>query len=193
MSEQDEERFAILMNISDERTLTRNGFKFEELMYDSTALSDYRKQYPQTKQTVKKIIKIDPDDISYIYVYLEELNGYLKVPCTDPSDYTKGLSIYEHKAIKKINREIIRESKDSVGLARARMAIHERVKQEQEAFLTSKTKAKLTAVKKQAQIADVSNTGIGSIKCLEKETKQPKISNIKYLLDDWDDEVEAFE
>lgn len=193
MSGQDEERFSILMNISDERTLTRNGFKFEELMYDSTALSDYRKQYPQTKQTVKKIIKIDPDDISYIHVYLEELNGYLKVPCTDPSDYTKGLSIYEHKVIKKINREIIRESKDGVGLAKARMAIYDRVKEEQEAFNLSKKNTKLSAVKKQAQLSDVSNTGRGTINVLGDNPKTEKQVETKVILEEWDDDLEAFE
>jgi putative transposase len=48
MSTEDEQRFTMLMGITDERTLTRNGFKYEELMYDSTALADYRKRYPQT-------------------------------------------------------------------------------------------------------------------------------------------------
>ncbi|BED87911.1 transposase [Pseudoalteromonas sp. MM1] len=193
MSEEEEARFTMLMRISDSRTLGRNGIKFEELMYDSTALADYRKHYPQTKETVKKLIKVDPDDISKIYVYLEELESYLEVPCTDPTGYTDGLSIYEHKIIKKINRETIRESKNSLGLAKARMAIHERVKQEQEAFIESKTKAKITAVKKQAQIADVSNTGTGTIKVSEKSAApvQKNISND--LFDDWDDDLEAFE
>ena len=193
MSEEEEARFDMLMRISDSRTLTRNGFKYQELMYDSTALADYRKHYPQTKETVKKLIKVDPDDISKIYVYLEELESYLEVPCTDPTGYTDGLSIYEHRIIKKINRETIRESKNSLGLAKARMAIHERVKQEQEVFIASKTKAKITAVKKQAQIADVSNTGKGTIK-VSKENEasvQKHISNDTF--DDWDDDLEAFE
>ena len=193
MSEEEEARFDMLMRISDSRTLTRNGIKYQELMYDSTALADYRKHYPQTKETIKKLIKVDPDDISKIYVYLEELESYLEVPCTDPTGYTDGLSIYEHKIIKKINREIIRESKDSLGLAKARMAIHERVRQEQEAFIESKTKAKITTVKKQAQIADVSNTGTGTIKVSEKSAApvQKNISND--IFDDWDDDLEAFE
>lgn len=197
MSAEDEQRFTVLMGISDERTLTRNGFKFEELMYDSTALADYRKHYPQTKETIKKIIKVDPDDLSSIHVYLEELGGYLKVPCTDNSDYTQGLSLHEHKVIKKINREIIREGKDNLGLAKARMAIYARVKQEQEAFQISNTKAKISGVKKQAQLADVSNTGQGTIR-LESEELLPSLpkkseSNISNLLEHWDDDVEAFE
>nr|WP_193988258.1 Mu transposase C-terminal domain-containing protein [Lelliottia steviae] len=193
MNEEDEARFTMLMRISDSRTLSRNGIKFQELMYDSTALADYRKHYPQTKETIKKLIKVDPDDISKIYVYLEELESYLEVPCTDPTGYADGLSIYEHKIIKKVNRETIRESKSSLGLAKARMAIHERVKQEQEAFIASKTKAKITSVKKQAQIADVSNTGKGTIKVSDENeaSEQKKISNNTF--DDWDDDLEAFE
>ena len=193
MNQEEEEKFSILMNISGERTLTRNGFKFEELMYDSTALSEYRKHYPQTKETIKKIIKVDPDDISKIYVYLDELNSYLEVPCTDPTGYTKNLSIHEHKTIKKINREIIRESKDVLGLAKARMAIHERVKQEQETFIKSKTKRKISSVKKQAQLADISNTGKSTIKISEEViTPEPDIKN-NDIFDDWNNDLEAFE
>ena len=197
MSTEDEQRFTVLMGISGERTLTRNGFKFEELMYDSTALADYRKHYPQTKETIKKIIKVDPDDLSSIHVYLEELGGYLKVPCTDNSDYTHGLSLHEHKVIKKINREIIREGKDDLGLAKARMAIHARVKQEQEAFIASKTKAKITAVKKQAQLADVSSTGQNTIKMKSDDQSLllPNKSAAKqiHIFENWDDDLEAFE
>jgi putative transposase len=193
MNNDEAERFSVLMYISDERTLTRNGFKFEELMYDSTALADYRKHYPQTKETIKKIIKVDPDDISKIHVYLEELNGYLEVPCTDPTDYKKSLSIHEHKMIKKINREEIRGSKDSLGLANARMAMHERVKQEQEFFIMSNSKRKIASVKKQAQLADISNTGKSTIKVSEQKAApaQENISND--IFDNWDDDLEAFE
>jgi len=172
--------------------LTRNGFKFEELMYDSTALADYRKLYPQTKETSKKLIKVDPDDISKIYVFLEELKGYLEVPCTDPTGYTKNRSIYEHKAIKKINREEIRESKDCLGLAKARMGIHERIKQEQDLFIASKSKAKLSSVKKQAQLTDVSNTGTSTILIQEDIPSAPKSNDTDDIFDDWDEDLEAF-
>lgn len=164
MSTDDEERFKVLMFISDERTLTRNGIKFEELMYDSTALSDYRKSYPQKSETNKKIIKIDPDDLSSIHVYLEELGGYLKVPCTDKTGYTQKLSLHEHKIIKQFNRELLREGRDDLGLAKARMAMHERVKQEQELFSSSAAKVKISGANKQAKIMDVSSTGRGTIK-----------------------------
>lgn len=193
MNEEEEERFSVLMYISDKRKLSRNGIKFEDLMYDSTALSDYRKHYPQTKETIKKIIKVDPDDISKIYIYLEELNAYIEVPCTDPTGYTKGLSIYEHRIIKKINREEIRESKDCLGLAKARMATHERIQEEQDVFMAFKGKAKISSVKKQAQLADVSNTGKGSIKMSDDKITLVSEQTSTDIFDDWDDDIEAFE
>ena len=84
-----------------------------------------------------------------------------------------------------------------MGLAKARMAIHARVKQEQEAFNVSVSKVKISGAKKQAQLMNISNTGQGTIK-LEKEkpteplAKQvtPKISN---FLKKWDDDLEDFE
>jgi putative transposase len=198
MEDKEEQRFTVLMRISDERTLTRNGFKFEDLMYDSTALGDYRKRYPQTKGSVKKIIKVDPDDISSIHVYLEELGGYLDVPCTDASEYTKGRSLHEHKIIKKFNRETIRESKDGLGLAKARMAIYDRIQQEQEIFKSSKSNRKMPAAKKQAQLADISNTGKGTI-IIEGDKATPSSldeqdPNSSNIFEDWDDDddLEAF-
>lgn len=205
MSSDEEERFKVLMFISDERTLTRNGIKFEELMYDSTALSDYRKRYPQTAESIKKLIKIDPDDISSIYVFLAELERYLKVPCTDKSGYVNGLSLHEHKVIKQYNRELMREQRDDLGLAKARMAIHERIRQEQEAFITSNGKRKISRIKKQAQLMDISNTGQGTIKATKDTSVQSSIhqstkSNITASVErsnsvsiDWDEELEAFD
>lgn len=197
MSSDEEERFKVLMFISDARTLTRHGIKFEELMYDSTALSDYRKRYPQTADTIKKIIKIDPDDLSSIYVYLAELNGYLKVPCTDESGYVNRLSLHEHKIIKQCNREMMRESRDDLGLAKARMAIHERVRQEQEAFIASNGKAKISRVKQQAQLKDISNTGQGTIQAPKEEpdnlSTQPSTTGSVSDLVDWDEDLEAFD
>lgn len=197
MNVDDEDRFKVLMFISDVRTLTRNGIKFEELMYDSTALSDYRKRYPQTADSIKKIIKIDPDDLSSIYVYLAELNGYLKVPCTDKSGYANGLSLHEHKVIKHCNREMMREGRDDLGLAKARMAIHERVREEQEAFMASSGKAKISRVKKQAQLMDISNTGKGTIQAPKQEavdlSAQQSTTGSDSALVDWDEDLEAFD
>jgi len=193
MDDDEDKLFSILLNVLKRPTLTRNGIKFENLMYDSTALSDYRKNYPQTKKTAKKIIKIDPDDISKIYVYLDELATYIEVPCTDQSGYTNGLSLYKHKKLRKFNREEIRESKDSLGLAKARIAKDERIKQEQDIFIASKSKRKISSVKKQAQFTGISNTGKSSIKISDDKVTLVPEKTSHDIFDDWDDDIEAFE
>lgn len=192
MNKEEESRFSLLMFITDYRTLTRNGFKYEDLMYDSTALSDYRKNYPQAEEARRKLIKIDPDDISKIHVFLEELDGYLEVPCVDPTGYTKQRSIHEHKALKKINREDIRESKDVVGISKARLAVYKRLQEEQELLSKHNKKAKLSSIKKQAQLADISNTGTGTILVQKDSSSIPKSNDTSDIFDDWDDDLEAF-
>jgi len=193
MSDEESKLFSILLNVLKKPTLTRNGIKFENLMYDSTALSEYRKQYPQTKGTAKKIIKIDPDDLSKIYIHLEELETYLEVPCTDTTGYTKNLSLYEHKKISKIKRKMIDEYIDNSALAKARMAKRESIKKEQELSLTNKSKAKISSVKKQAQLAGISNTGPGTILVKEDSSSIPKSNDTNNMFDDWDNDLEAFE
>jgi len=197
LSEEESSFLDVVMFLKFERTIGKNGFKFEELMYDSTALSDYRKRYPQTPNSLKKMIKVDPDDLSRIYVYLEELESYIEVPCTDTTGYTKNLSLHEHKTIKKYNREFIQESMDPIGLAKARMAMHKRIEDEQRHFIEQTSKRKIKNVSKQAKIADVSNTGKGTIKrSSSKQNDALPASNKPSVLDSWDDDLhylEAFE
>lgn len=197
LSKEESSFLDVVMFLKFERTIGKNGLKFEELMYDSTALSDYRKRYPKTSGSHKKMIKVDPDDLSSIYIYLEELESYIEVPCTDTTGYTKNLSLHEHKTIKKHNREFIRESMDPIGLAKARMAMHKRIEDEQRHFIEQTSKKKIKNVSKQAKIADVSNTGKGTIKrSSSKQNDALSASNKPSILDSWDDDLhdlEAFE
>ncbi|WP_418135131.1 hypothetical protein [Psychromonas sp. GE-S-Ul-11] len=78
------------------------------------------------------------------------------------------------------------------------MATYDRIQQEQEIFKNSKSKRKISAAKKQAQLADISNTGKGTInikgdkKRIEVLDKQ--IISTGNILDSWDDDedLEAF-
>lgn len=73
------------------------------------------------------------------------------------------------------------------------MAIHERIKEEQDLFMAFKDKAKISSTKKQAQFAGISNTGKGTIQIPDKK-KTPAQEDIPSgLFDDWDDDLEAFE
>ena len=197
ISEEEQLHLNIIMGITERRTLGKNGIKFEHLIYDSTALSDYRKKYPQHKNSPKKLIKVDPDDLSRIFVYLEEEEGYIEVLCTDRSGYTHNLSLNSHKILVRYTRQCINESLDAYALAKARMAMHEAIEKEQAAFSIASSKRKIKSTKKAVRYADVSNTGRGTIKSegflkqnTPETTKKPSLPD---LLDNWTEGLEAFE
>jgi len=97
------------------RTVQLHGIEFETLRYQSPALAGLRsylqsrtykeqrksgdKQDKSRKEKVQ--IKFDPMDLSTLYVYdpRPDLDDWLPVPAVN-QEYTKGLSIDEHKVIR---------------------------------------------------------------------------------------------
>lgn len=184
LSERDEKHFRITMGVMHKGVITTKGIKYKHLTYDSKALEQYRKQYPQTKESRKKTIKIDPDDLSSIFVFLEEVEGYVEIPCNyDPLGYTKNLSLAEHVRMIKIQREFIKGETDALSLAKARQALHERIKSDQEhlALMSVESRAKKAKHgKKMAAFSGISNEQPTSI--------QKAIENMNKPLDDNPDE-----
>ncbi|MFA0110763.1 Mu transposase C-terminal domain-containing protein [Vibrio breoganii] len=155
-----EKSFSVIMGILHIGALTSKGIKYKHLEYDSVALEQYRKQYPQTKESRKKKIKIDPDDLSTIYVYLEELSGYIEVPSKNSDGYTDNLSLCEHQRLMKTHRDYIKGEINALSLAKARMALHARIKSEQanlrEMSLPERTR-KASGTKKTAELTGVNS------------------------------------
>lgn len=155
-----EQAFSVVMGILHDRKLTDKGIKFMHLDYDCVALSDYRKSYPQKNDPLKKKIKVDPDDLSAIYVYLDELKGYLKVPSKDPIGYTVRLSVCEHEKILAAHRRYIKGEIDVLSLAKARLALHNRIESEQADLMRltlAERKRKTKATKKMAEMSNVNS------------------------------------
>lgn len=182
LSDRDEKQFRIIMGVIHEGVVTTKGIKYKHLMYDNVALEQYRKQYPQTKESRKKTIKIDPDDLSSIFVYLEEIGGYIEVPCKyDPLGYTKNLSLSEHVRITKIHRDFIKGQVDALSLAKARQALHERIKTEQEHLslmsVERRTK-KAKHGKKMAALSGISNEQPMSIQNALENKNKPLDENL---------------
>jgi putative transposase len=182
LSESDEKKFSVIMGVLHKGALTSKGIKFKHLMYDNVALEHYRKQCPQSKDSRIKTIKIDPDDLSRIFVFLDEVGGYIEVPCKyDPLGYTHKLSLCEHLRTVKVHRDFIKGQIDSLSLAKARQALHERIKQEHEnlrqmSLLQRSKKAK--NAKKMAALAGV-------------DSDNPKSMTADYPTDVIEDKKEA--
>ncbi len=163
LSVEDEKQLSVVMGIADKRKLTSQGITYEYLQYDCRALSDYRKEYPQSRAS-KVLIKVDPDDLSSIYVFLHELGSYLEVPAKDAIGYTKNRSLEEHKVLISAHKKFIGTQVDIVGLAKARMALHERILEEQDNHQQKpRNKSKLKNTKKLAAYKGISSDTPGTI------------------------------
>ncbi|MEI8612162.1 DDE-type integrase/transposase/recombinase [Enterovibrio sp. Hal110] len=165
----DNKQLSIVMGLLDKRKLTEKGFQYEDLFYRSQALADYRARFPQTKESAMKTIKVDPDDMSRIFVFLEELDGYIEVPCDDPVGYTKHLSLHEHLIIKRAHKSYIKGHVDTLSLAKARLALAARMEEETEDLRTFKRKRK--PPKNMKKMAEFSGTSSAAI---ESKTAKPQ-------------------
>ncbi|MGA4607605.1 Mu transposase C-terminal domain-containing protein [Pseudoalteromonas maricaloris] len=197
LSQQDLEKLDVVMCMSKEKTLRKGGIKNLHISYDSEALSLFRKQY-SAKKSIKVKVKINPDDLSYVFVFLEPLEQYIKVPSIDAEGYTTDLSLIRHKIHLRFHRDYIQEKVDLLGLAKARQYIDEKIKEE--ALLLKKigSKTKITGTKAIARAQGIDNTQVKSI------ATQPEIKEVERNLvdlqpkkddDSWDDfvsDLEAF-
>lgn len=188
----DSEQLSIIMGILVKRKLTEKGIQYEDLFYRSQALADYRARFPQTKESAIKTIKVDPDDLSRIFIFLEELNGYIKVPCDDPEGYTKHLSLHEHIIIKRAHKQYIKGQVDTLSLAKARLALAARMEEETEEWRSFKRKRKPPKnIKKMAEYSGISSAAIESkspaldkMSSRKSNAEEPK--DIANFLDDWE-------
>ncbi|WP_242056747.1 MULTISPECIES: Mu transposase C-terminal domain-containing protein [Oscillatoriales] len=87
------------------RKITRRGIEFEGLLYNSSELVRLR---VQTAKSAKTTVKYDPTDLSRIYVFDESTHQFLEVPALN-QDYTKGLSLWQHRVVKKRLTHFVKE------------------------------------------------------------------------------------
>jgi putative transposase len=107
----------ILLGHIEHRVISNSGIElFGGLYYNDSCLSALR---VGAKKGQKFKIKYDPMDISIIHVYDSRTNDYLAVPAVD-QDYTKGLTLWQHKVIKREARSTVEEYVDIVELSLAK-------------------------------------------------------------------------
>ncbi|MDB2386165.1 Mu transposase C-terminal domain-containing protein [Shewanella sp.] len=189
----DQELLRVKLGVLDTRSISKDGIQFLHLRYDSPELLEYRKYTPvASKRGLKADIKINPHDLSYIYVYLEQQECYLKVAAKDPDGYTIGLTLTQHKVNIKNRRKNVIEYQDSVSLAQSRLEIEQMVNQ----ALANKQKQK--GMKKLAKYQGIdSNTDHATISMNTSQALPPaeesENDSNKIGTFDWDsDDIEAF-
>ncbi|MGB3188136.1 MAG: Mu transposase C-terminal domain-containing protein [Limnoraphis sp.] len=126
----------ILLGAVTHRVISKNGIEFEGLYYKSPELTRLRTLYEKrdrrrqngTNNREKAKVKYDPGDISCVYVFDPEGQNYVPIPAVS-QDYTQGLSLWQHKAIKKYAAQET-EKVDLVALSIAKKKIQKIVEQE---------------------------------------------------------------
>jgi len=120
------EELNILLGHIEHRSISSSGIEIWGLYYNHPCLSPLKSRHKKGDQ-VK--IKYDPMDISLIHAYDSETNSYLPVPAVD-QDYTSGLTLWQHKVIKREARLTAEDYVDGEQLSLAKERIQKIVNSE---------------------------------------------------------------
>jgi putative transposase len=115
----------ILLGKIEYRTMGPSGIQLYTLLYNCEELTSLR----QESEDEKVALKLNPEDLSIIYVYDRKNDRYIPVPAVD-QEYTKGLSLWQHEVIKNYAHKLVGERLDSDALLRAKKRIQEIVDEE---------------------------------------------------------------
>lgn len=146
----------VILSITLTCTHRRGGIQRYHLRYDSDELASYRMHYPESLNGKRQVIvKLNPRDISYIYVAIDEVGEYIRVPCVDAEGYTAGLSLQEHLINVKLQKLITDTQVDVVSLSKARDSIRQRINDEFSTVPKSLRKRTINGAHKIARYLDV--------------------------------------
>jgi putative transposase len=120
-----QEDLRILIGHVEHRTIGPSGIELNCLFYNSENLALLRRE----SKGEKVALKINPEDISIIYVYDHKRDKYLAVPALDQK-YTKGLRLWQHEVIKNYARKNVEGRLDRHALMCAKRKIQEIVDSE---------------------------------------------------------------
>jgi putative transposase len=112
------EDLEVLLGHTEERSIDSSGVEFKTL-YNSKELGLIRRQLKPGEQA---LVKVDVDDLSFIYVRDRMNDRFLPVPALD-QEYTKGLTLWQHLVIMKFRRKSAELLKDRDGLARTKLRL----------------------------------------------------------------------
>lgn len=108
----------VLFGRTEERTIQHTGIEFLGLFYNAPELSAIRQQL----RGQKVVFRLDDEDLGVAHVYDPLNRRYVKASCTTP-DYASGLSLWQHRVIRRHARTIAKGEQDISALARAKADI----------------------------------------------------------------------
>ncbi|MGY8870583.1 MAG: Mu transposase C-terminal domain-containing protein [Pseudomonadales bacterium] len=190
------ERLIIELGQTFELILRKGGLHLKGIRYENDELVEYRRStpFPTGKKNLKLLVKLNPMDMSCIYVYLKDQDRYIKVPSVDPDNYTQGLTLLQHQTNKRLVRYQTRRHVDMESLAEARQYIEQRVQEEVD-NIQRRPKRPNKSISGMKSLAKHQNVGSDSVSSIVP-SKVPVIEKVENqkpgsdgLLDNWDDMV----
>lgn len=203
---QGEHEFQLRLDLAPtvDRLLGKDGVRFAGLRYSSDELDSVRKQAPVSGKSrgVKVKVKIDPDDISKVYVFLPGRDGFFVADAVDPDGYTVGLSLFQHQTNRRLKRRLSIFQVDNVSLSECRMSIDSAISNEVDLIRKiSGGKKSVRGMKKLARYSGVGSDRSSSVMPDEngnakkhqeeqaEKVRETKDASHTKMLDDWDENV----
>lgn len=190
------ELLKIEMGILQYRQINRGGIKLNNIRYESKDLIDIRKYkriLSQSDSIVK--VKIDPSDISFIHVFDDDKNSYIKVPAVDNVGYTDGLSLFEHQIIQRVRRLNTKSKVNEEELSETKLYLERRMEEEKERMKSSSKKSlpKTSGTSKLAKYRDVGSNRSTIVNAVTPVFEKNKKGKLLINLDDLDfSDVEGY-
>jgi putative transposase len=112
------DELVILLGKLYERPVHHYGVELEGLHFNGPMLKDIRIR--ERKNTVR--VRLDEEDVGHVYVEDRKNATYVRVPCVDP-EYATGLTLWQHRVIRRFALEQLKADTDLGSLAKAKAAI----------------------------------------------------------------------
>jgi putative transposase len=161
------EELNVLLGHIEHRVISSSGVELWGLFYNDPCLSPIKSQ---TKKGEKVKVKYDPSNIGVIHVYDRVFNQYITVPAV-AHDYADGLSLWQHKVIKREARLAVEDYVDLDELCLAKARIQKIVDDQ----FTSRSKTSLNT--KAALWGTMPNTTAGRLEISEDSGESHPSSN----------------
>jgi putative transposase len=130
---------SVLLGSVVRRTVSASGIELNTLFYNSDELALIRRRL---KRGERVTVKVDPTDLSLIWVADKERRQYVPVPAVN-QEYTQHLSLWQHNVIRSYARRVLKIHTDIIGLCRAKARIQEIVEREWRASKRTSSRQKL--------------------------------------------------
>lgn len=109
----------IVLGMTAQRVVFHYGIELEGLKYNGPELGELRRRIGPA---AKVEITFDPGDLGHIHVFDPQKATYVRVPAVD-QDYTRGLSLWQHRVIRGYAQRRLNARTDLVALAQAKAEI----------------------------------------------------------------------